>query len=103
VVVEGVLDAPRGGGADALVDRQRLPQVRGGLAGVGVVQVGLAEPFQGACFLRGRAELATRTHSVDPSLKEEITMSRIPRPAAAPALRARRMSSARQPWLPSPD
>ena len=56
--MEGLLDAPRGGGADALVDRQGLPQVRGGLAGVAVVQVGLAESFQGAGFLRGRAEVA---------------------------------------------
>jgi hypothetical protein len=58
VVVEGVLDAPRGGGADALVDRQCPLQVRGGLAGVAGQQVGVAESFQGACFLRGRAELA---------------------------------------------
>jgi hypothetical protein len=57
VVVEGLLDALRGGGADALVDRQCLRQVRGGLARVGVVQVGLAESFQGACFLRGRANV----------------------------------------------
>jgi hypothetical protein len=53
-----VLDAPRGGGADVLVDRECLPQVRGGMAGVAVLQVGLAEPFQGACFLWGRAEVA---------------------------------------------
>ena len=52
MVLEGLLDALGGGGADALVDRQCLPQVRGGLAGVGVLQVGLAESFQGACFLR---------------------------------------------------
>jgi hypothetical protein len=48
VVVEGMLDTPRGGGPDALVDHQRLPQMRGGLAGVGAVQVGQAESFQGA-------------------------------------------------------
>ena len=56
--MEGFLDAPCGGGADALVDRQCLPQVRGGLAGVAVLQVALAESFQGACFLGGRAEVA---------------------------------------------
>ena len=53
-----LLDAPRGGGADALVDRECLLQVRAGLAGVAVVQVAVAESFQGACFLRGRAEVA---------------------------------------------
>src|SRR5262249_40398688 len=58
VALEGLLDAPRGRSADALVDRQCLPQVGGGLAGVAVVQVGLAGSFQGACFLRGRAEVA---------------------------------------------
>ncbi len=41
-----------------LVDRECLPQVRGGLAGVVVVQVGLAESFQGAGFLRGGADVA---------------------------------------------
>jgi len=56
--MESFLDAPRGGGADALVDRQRLPQVRGGLAGVAVLQVALAESFQGVRFLGGRAEVA---------------------------------------------
>ena len=80
MVVERVLDAPRGRGADALVDRQCPLQVHGRWARVGVVQVGLAEPSQSACFLRGRAELAARTYPVDPSLKEEITMNRIPRP-----------------------
>jgi hypothetical protein len=58
VVLEGLLDSPGGGGADALVDRQCLRQVCGGLAGVAVVEVGLAESFQGACFLWGRAEVA---------------------------------------------
>jgi hypothetical protein len=51
VVVEGLLDPPHGGRDDALVDRQRLTQVHGGLAGVGVVQVCLAESLQGACLL----------------------------------------------------
>jgi hypothetical protein len=45
-------------GADVLVDRQCLRQVRGGLAGVAVLEVGLAESFQGACFFWGRAEVA---------------------------------------------
>src|SRR5262245_42851447 len=53
----GLLDAPGGGGADALVDRERMPQVRGGLAGVGVLEVGLAESFQGACFLERSADI----------------------------------------------
>src|SRR5262249_9422127 len=57
-VMEGFLDAPRGRGGDALVDRECLLQVRGGLAGVAVLQVAVAESFQGACFLWGRAEVA---------------------------------------------
>jgi hypothetical protein len=35
-----------------------LLQQRGGLAEVAVLQVGLAESFQGACFFEGRAEVA---------------------------------------------
>jgi len=58
VVLDGLLDALRGGGADALVDRQCLLQVRVGLAGVTILQVALAESFQGACFLGGRADVA---------------------------------------------
>ena len=48
--MQGFLDSLRGWGADALVDRQCLLQVRGGLTGVAFVEVGLAESFQGACF-----------------------------------------------------
>ncbi len=58
VVLDGLLDAPHGGGADALVDRECLLQVGGGLAGVLVLQVAVAESFQGACFFGGRAEVA---------------------------------------------
>jgi hypothetical protein len=54
VVMQGLLDTPGGDGADALVDRQCLAQMRGGLAGVAVLQLALTEPFQGAC-LRSRA------------------------------------------------
>jgi hypothetical protein len=58
MVMQGFLDSLRGGGADALVDRQCLPQVRGGLAGVAVLQMAAAESFQGACFFWGRADVA---------------------------------------------
>ena len=58
VVLDGLLDAPRGGGADALVDRECLLQVGGGLAGVAVLQVAVAESFLGACLFVGRAEVA---------------------------------------------
>src|SRR5215475_14483128 len=58
VLVEGFLDAPRGGGSDALVDRECLLQVGGGLAGIAVVEVAVADAFQGPCFLRGRADVA---------------------------------------------
>ena len=58
MVLEGFLDAPRAGGADALVDRECLPQVRGGLAGVAVPDVAVADAFQGACFFVGDAQVA---------------------------------------------
>ena len=53
--MEGFLDAAGGGGADTLVDRECLPQVLRGLTGVAVLQVAVAESFQGAGFLWGRA------------------------------------------------
>ena len=56
--LEGFLDAPGGRGADVLVDRECLLQVRGSLAGVAVLQVASAKSFQGACFLWGRADVA---------------------------------------------
>ena len=58
MVLEGLLDAPCGGGADALVDPECLLHVGGGLAGVAVLQVAVAESFQGACFFGCRAEVA---------------------------------------------
>ena len=54
----------RGGvGADVMIDRECLLQVRGGLAGVDVLQVAVAESFQGACFLWGRADVAGDGHA----------------------------------------
>ncbi len=58
MVVEGLLDAAGGGGSDALVDRQGLPQAGGALAGVAVLEVAAADAFQGACFLQGSTEVA---------------------------------------------
>ena len=55
--LEGFLDALGGGGADALVDGQCLLQVLRGVAGVAVVEVAVADAFQGAGFLPGRAEV----------------------------------------------
>jgi hypothetical protein len=46
------------GAADALVDRQGLLEVSGGLAGVGVVEEAVADSFQGPCLLQGCADLA---------------------------------------------
>src|SRR5262249_61708118 len=57
VVLDGFLDSLCGGSADALVDDECLPQLRGGLAGVAVVQVGLAESFRGGGFLWGWANV----------------------------------------------
>ena len=50
---ERFLDAPGGGGSYALVDGEGLPQAGGAFTGVAVVQVAVADSFQGACFLRG--------------------------------------------------
>jgi len=47
VLLQGFLDALSGGGADALVDRECLLQVCGGLAGVALLRVAVAESFQG--------------------------------------------------------
>jgi len=56
--MEGFLDAPRAGGSDALVDRECLPQVLHGSAGIAVVEVAVADSFQGARFLWGRVDVA---------------------------------------------
>ena len=61
--MSGFLDAPGRRGADVMVDRECLLQVRGGLAGVDVLQVAVAESFQGACFLWGRADVAGDGHA----------------------------------------
>jgi hypothetical protein len=59
VLAQGFLDAPGGGGAsDALVDRERLLEWSGGLGGVAVAEVAVADAFQGACLFRGGAEVA---------------------------------------------
>src|SRR5215468_9213125 len=65
VVVEGLLDAPRGQSADALVDRKRLPQVGGGFGGVAVLQVAVADSFQGACLFQGDAQVAGDGQGLD--------------------------------------
>ena len=54
ILAQGVLNAPGGWAGDALVDRECVPQVRGAFAGITFQKVGAAEPFEGACFLRGR-------------------------------------------------
>ena len=58
VPAQGFLDALGLWGPDALVDRQGLLEVSCGLAGVGVVEVAVADSFQGARLLPGRADLA---------------------------------------------
>jgi hypothetical protein len=55
---QGVLDAPGGWGANALVDGECMPQVGGSFAGVAVTEVAVADSVQGSCFLQGRADLA---------------------------------------------
>jgi hypothetical protein len=58
VSAQGLLDALGAGGSDALVDREGLPQVGPGVAGVGVVEVAVTDSFQCACLLQGCADLA---------------------------------------------
>jgi hypothetical protein len=59
VLLEGFLDAPGAGvGSDALVDGECLLQVHRGLAGVAVVEVAVADAFQGACFVQRSADAA---------------------------------------------
>ncbi len=53
MVVEELLDAPAAGGSNALIDCDCLLQVRGGLAGVAVVEMAAADSFQSAGFLEG--------------------------------------------------
>ncbi len=57
MVVQRVLHAPGAGSSDALVDRQSVPQVRGGFGRV-LVAGGSADSVQRAGFLRRRAKLA---------------------------------------------
>jgi hypothetical protein len=58
VILERLAHAPGRRDTDALIDRQRLPQMGRRLAGVAILQVAVAESLQRACFLRRRAELA---------------------------------------------
>ena len=55
VVAEGFLDLPGTGRSDALIDRQCLPQVRGGLTAVAVVEVTAADALQGLFLERHAA------------------------------------------------
>jgi len=56
-VAEGFLDATGSGGADALVDRVCLVQQPQAFVVAAVLEVGLAESFQGAGFFQGRADV----------------------------------------------
>ena len=56
---EGLLDALGGWSADAMIDGECLPHVGGALAGVAVMEVAVADSFQGACFLQRRADLTS--------------------------------------------
>jgi hypothetical protein len=59
VVPEGFLYVLGAGGADALVDGECLLQVCGGLAEVALSEVAVADSFEGACLLWGRADVAS--------------------------------------------
>jgi hypothetical protein len=53
VAAKGFLNAPGGWGADALVGRECLLQVRCAVTGVAVQEGSAADAFQGRCFLQG--------------------------------------------------
>ena len=57
LLAQGLLDALIARGSEALVDRQCLPQGCVGLAGAAVVEVAVADSFQGPCLLQGCAEI----------------------------------------------
>ena len=57
MLAQGFLNALRIRGADAFVDGECVPQVHCGLTGVGVVEVAVADAFQGAGFVEGCADL----------------------------------------------
>ena len=54
----GFPDARSARASDALADRECFPQWRDGLAGVGVLEVTLADSFQSSGFLQRCADLA---------------------------------------------
>jgi hypothetical protein len=58
MTMKRLLDAPGSWDADALVYLESLPQVGGGFGGAAVREVALADPFQGARLLQGRADVA---------------------------------------------
>jgi len=49
-LLQGCLDALGAGASDALVNGERLAQVLNSFAGFAVLEVGLAESFEGAGF-----------------------------------------------------
>ena len=58
VSAQGFLDAPGAGASYPLVDRDGLLEVGSGVAGVGVVEVAVADSLQGSCLVQGCADLA---------------------------------------------
>src|SRR5262249_10256366 len=55
---QGFADALGACASDPLVDREGLLEGVHGVAGVGVLQVAVADSLQGPCFLQGCADLA---------------------------------------------
>jgi hypothetical protein len=58
VILEGFLDSPCGGGADAPVDRVCLVQQFHAFVVAAILEVCPAESFQGPCFFQGCADIA---------------------------------------------
>jgi len=65
-----------GGGADALVDGECLPQICGGLAGVAVLKVGLAESVQSACVFQRGVEVVGDGQRLTVALKGAVFLPR---------------------------
>ena len=77
MVTERFLDALGLGASDALVDREGMPQVRGGFGRVAVLEVASADSFQRAGRSDGIAgaqlDLAELRHAFSPGIRGRQT------------------------------
>ena len=58
ILAQGFVDALGARGSDALIDTKCLAQAVQALARVPILQVAVGDAFEGACFLKGDADVA---------------------------------------------